>query len=110
MKEHGSDRTKQIVGSSIVGLMVVIGLAIALLVFAYSGRGGFFSFHFGWLGGILLLFLVFWIARWFFWPWRGGWYRYEYRSAEYILKERYAKDEITKERFEQMIRDLREGD
>lgn len=65
-------------------------------------------FLFGWLGGIFVIFLVFWIARWFLWPWRrGGWYEYEHRSAESILKERYARGEITKGQFEEMMRDLR---
>jgi putative membrane protein len=46
------------------------------------------------------------IARWFLWPWRGGWYRYESRNAESIIKERYAKGEITREQFEQMMHDI----
>ena len=92
-----------------MGLIAVIGVSIALSVyFAPSGREGFFPFHFGWLGGIFAIFLVFWIARWFFWPWRWrGGYRYEHRSAESILKERYARGEITKGQFEEMMRDLR---
>jgi uncharacterized membrane protein len=31
---------------------------------------------------------------------------HQHRTAESILKERYAKGEITKEQFEQMMRDL----
>ena len=104
-----SNHGRQIVGWGIVGLIAVIAVSIALSIYlAPGGRGGYFPFHFGWLGGIFVILLVFWIARWFFWPWRrGGWYRYEHRSAESILKERYAMGEITKERFEEMIRDLR---
>jgi putative membrane protein len=112
MSDQESNRIRRIIGWGIVGLIAVIGISIALsFYFAPWPLGGFyyypfFPFHFGWLGGIFLLFIVFWVARWFFWPWRGGWYRYEHRSAESILKERYAKGEITKEQFEQMMRDL----
>jgi putative membrane protein len=56
------------------------------------------------------------VARWFFWPWRGGgggggYYSYPHQQrvdAESIVRERYAKGEITKEQFEQMLRDLRQ--
>ena len=55
-----------------------------------------------------MIFLVFWIARRFFFSGRReGWYRYEYKSAESILKERYVRGEITKEQFEEMMRDLK---
>jgi hypothetical protein len=68
-----SDRVKQIIGWGLIGLITVIGLSIALsLYFAPWRPGGFshsfFPFHFGWLGGIFLIFIVFMIARWFFWP------------------------------------------
>jgi putative membrane protein len=111
MSEQQSHRIRLIAGWAVVGLIVVIGASVVLSVLAFDGRGGFFPFHFGWLGGIFLLLIIFWIARWFFWPWRGrGWYRYEHRSAESILKERYARGEVTKEQFDQMMHDLRKAD
>lgn len=110
MSNQQSNRVRQIVGWGIVVLIAVIGVSIALyLVLRPPGAFfPFFPFHFGWLGGIFLIFIVFWIAKWFFWPWRGGYYshRYQHGNAESILKERYAKGEITKEQFQQMMRDL----
>jgi putative membrane protein len=109
MSDQESNHIRRIIGWGIIGLIAVIGVSIALsLYFAPGGRGAFFPFHFGWLGGIFLIFIVFWIAKWFFWPWRGGYYsyRYQHRDAESILKERYAKGEITREQFEQMMRDI----
>ena len=117
MSEQESNRIRRIVGWGIVGLIVVIGLWIAVsLYFAPWRPGGFdysffFPFHFGWLGAIFLLFLVFWIAKWLIWPWRGGYYSYPHKQrvdAASIVRERYAKGEITKEQFEQMLRDLRQ--
>ena len=69
-------------------------------------------FGFPWVGGIFSLFFLFWAVSWFFRPWgwgwgyrrRYGWWRYD--GASQILRERYAKGEITKEQFEQMMRDL----
>lgn len=107
MSEQESNRIRKIAGGAIVGLIVVIAASIVLSFFAYGGRGGFFPFPFGWLGGIFLILIVFWIARWIFWPWGRGWYRYEHRSAESILKERYARGDINKEQFQQMMQDLR---
>jgi putative membrane protein len=132
MTNQESNSTRRIVGWGIiiVGLIVVIGLSIALSLYYFApwrpGVGGgfdypfFFSsfpFHFGWLGTILLIFLVFLIARWlFFWPRRerggeGGYYSHQHQQrqdAASIVKERYAKGEITREQFEQMMRDLRQ--
>lgn len=116
-----SDRIRQIACWGIIGLMVAIGVSIVLsLYFAPWRPGGlsshfFFPFHFGWLGTIFLIFIVIFIARWFFGPWRGGrggsYYSYPQQQrldAETIVKERYAKGEITKEQFDQMMRDLRQ--
>jgi putative membrane protein len=98
-------------------LIVAIGVSIVLsLYFAPWRPGGFsshffFPFHFGWLGTIFLIFIVILIARWFFGPWRvggrgGGYYTYPQQQrpdAASIVKERYAKGEITKEQFDQMM-------
>ena len=69
MSEQESNRIRRIVGWGIVGLIVVIGLSIAVSLYFASWRPGgfdysfFFPFHFGWLGAIFLIFLVFWIAK-----------------------------------------------
>lgn len=119
MSEQESNRIRRIVGWGIIGL-IVVGLSIALsLYFAPWRPGGgffhypfFFPFHFGWLGAIFLIFIIFLIARWFFGPWRGGGYNsYPHQQrldAASIVRERYAKGEITREQFEQMMRDLRQ--
>ena len=105
MSDQESNRVRQIVGWAIIGLVAIIGISIALSFYFGPRPGAFFPFQFGWLGGIFMIFIIFWITKWFLWPW-GGWYRHEYRTAESILKERYAKGEITREQFEQMMRDL----
>jgi putative membrane protein len=100
-------------------MFVLFGVAAALGVF-YRGpvstgsAATTPSYDFGWGWGFIgLFFAFFWIVPWIFgWGWRGwrGGYRYRrwYRNddAYQILRERYAKGEITKEQFEQMMRDL----
>jgi putative membrane protein len=120
MSDNQSDRIIQIAGWGIIGLIVAIGVSILLsLYFAPWRPGGFsshffFPFHFGWLGTIFLIFIVILIARWFFGPWRGGrggYYSYPQEQtpdAVSIVKERYAKGEITKEQFDQIMGDLRQ--
>ena len=114
MSEQESNRIRRIVGWGIIGLIAVTGVSIVLsFYFAPRPLGSFFypfffPFHFGWLGSIFLIFMIFWIVGWFFWLWRGGYYFYrsQHGNAESILKERYTKEEITREQFEQMMRDL----
>jgi putative membrane protein len=125
MSDQEPIRIRRIVGWGIIGLIAVIGLSIALsFYFAPRSEGGFFHhpfffpFHFSWLGVIFLIFLAFLVARWlFFWPGgeRGGGevgyhsgQQQQRPDAASIVKERYAKGEITREQFEQMMRDLRQ--
>jgi putative membrane protein len=66
---------------------------------------GFFFFPFG----FLFFFLIFFVFRWLLFPWRRGYHHgqwYHGGGAEEILKERYARGEITKEQFDQMMRDI----
>lgn len=114
MSSQESYRIRRVIGWGIVGLIVVIGVSIALSAFTSGGRGGFFPFHFGWLGGIFLILVVFWIARWFFWPW-GRWGHRPYwqnadDEARNILRARYARGEITKEQYDAMMHDLGQKD
>ena len=76
----------------------------------YRGYDGFGFFPFGFFG-FFWIFAVFWFIRWAFWPWRGYGPRRSWRygdQAYYILRERYARGEITKEQFDQMTRDLQQ--
>lgn len=69
-------------------------------------------FGFGWFFIPLLFFLIFFVLRWIFW---GGWargcwdYRQYYDPALEIMRERFAKGEITKEQFDDMVRNLGEN-
>ncbi len=96
-------------------LLAVLAFVIALTVRVFfppattpyhGGRLFLFFFPFG----ILIFFLiVFVIARLIFRPWgwghRRAYWRHHSEAAE-IVKTRYARGEITKEQFEQMMRDL----
>ncbi len=65
----------------------------------------FFFWPFGWLFGFFFLFFV---LRFLFWPWGWGYHRryWDYDRAYYILRERYARGELSKEQYEAMLRDL----
>jgi len=79
----------------------------------YYPRPYFFPFGF-----LIFFFVIFFVARGLFWGWgwRGGYSRGYwhhggyYNDAEEILKQRYAKGEITKDQFDQMMRDLQAHD
>ncbi len=97
----------------IIGIIIIASVSvIASVVLSVSHPQGtfypFFPFHFWWIGGIFLIIAIFWIARWLIFPKRWGCWnmtggRYD---ALQILRERYAKSEITKEQFEQMMHDI----
>jgi len=70
-------------------------------------------------GGTIFFFAIFFVVRVLFWGlgwgwgWRGGYSRGYWRYPGYsgdateILKQRYAKGEISKDQFDQMMRDLK---
>ena len=99
--------------SSVVGtlLMLPIGLIVALVLFYvyFIGLGGR---HFpGELLIILLvIFLGLFVVRMLFWRSRREYWREQRRGNEAIriLRERYARGEITKEQFDQTLHDLRQ--
>ncbi len=98
-------------------IIVLIGVALfsGFLLPRYVPSTGYyypFYFPFGFLWIFVGFFLVFGLIRFLLWPWRWGSYGrgyrygYGYDSAHHILRERYAKGEITKEQFDQMTQDL----
>jgi len=99
--------------SSVIGtlLMLPIGLIVAL-VLLYVFFIGFEGRHFP--GELLLIlvvvFLGLFVVRMLFWRSRRKYWREKWRGNEAIriLRARYARGEITKEQFDQMLRDLRQ--
>jgi putative membrane protein len=116
MSEHEWRRPRSIITWGIIALVAIVGVSIALsAIFFFLRVPGvyypfpFFPFRFGWIFGLFWIFIIFWAIRWLFWPWRWGYGRRYWRYGDesyYILRERYAKGEITKEQFDQMMRDL----
>ena len=101
--------------------LVVIGIFVTPFLWGYYGMMpaaatthypfpffGWFLFPFGFL---IFLFVIFFAVRWLVFPWRG-YYRGgrgnwgNWGSPEEILRRRYARGDITKDQFDQMMRDL----
>lgn len=107
--------TRRLIGFGIFALVaaLVIGTLAFLVAMAWRGTsfGSMPFFGFGWIGFLLVFFLFFGLMRWaFWWPGRWGYYRgYGYgreNEAYHSLRERYARGEITKDQYDQMMRDL----
>jgi len=95
--------------SRLVGvlLMMPIGIIVVfVLVYFEVSRGGFFPGEL--LVVFLAIFIVLFVARLLFWRSRRGHMRRYWRQDEsvHILRERYARGEITKDQFDQMQLDL----
>lgn len=93
--------------------MAVVAIVIAVAArpyymspsMPYNG-GWWFFFPFGFF---FIFFIVFAIGRLLFWPWGWGWrrgYWHDYGDSKEILRRRYARGEVTKDQFDQMMRDL----
>ena len=104
-----------IVALAIVALVAFIGAIVAHNYFFPNGMMYYGYPMYGWwffpFGAFFFLIFIFLIFRFAFWGWGGGWrwrhrYRYGYGDAHEILRQRYARGEITKEQFDQMYRDL----
>ena len=100
-----------------VVLVAVIAFFALLAIHGYPSAppGNYYGYPFlGWWFffpfGIFFLFIVlFFVSRLLFWPMGWGWrrrYWYGYGDANEILRQRYARGEITKDQYEQMKRDL----
>jgi putative membrane protein len=105
-------------------MFVLIGIA-AVIGVLYPGSSTVtttpYPNYFGWVWGLVGLFFSILFIVWIFggifgvgWGFWGG-RRYRYRRWGYgdeysILRERYAKGEITKDQFDQMMRDLQQSE
>jgi len=103
-----------------VGVVILIAVWLAASIFflvtrpvqtSYYPLGIYhpFFFPFGFLFGIIAIMMIFGALRWLLSPWGYGHRRryWRYRDESYyILRERYARGEITKEQYEQMMQNL----
>jgi uncharacterized membrane protein len=103
-----------------LGWMLVPLLLLAVLIAVLVGTSAYFKggapaqaygwwpwAPFGWFFLIPLFFVAFFSLRFFWWGWWGGrgWYHREDMAME-VLRERFARGELTKGQFEQMQKDL----
>ncbi len=113
-ENHWADPGRFVVWG-IIAVIVIIAVSSALSFLFFTSRpvpAGYYYFPFFPFGGffaIFWIFAAFWVVRWLFFPWRWHgsrrYWRYQDESY-YILRQRYAKGEITKDQFDQMMRDL----
>ena len=97
--------------------MAIIGTVAAIGFVFFRPPVVFYPFAFGFFPfwpffAFFWIFAIFFVLRWVFFPWRWGYSRRYWGGwgygdrAYYVLRERYARGEITKDQYEQMMRDL----
>lgn len=121
MGYNNNDRGRYIIRISLAVLMVLIGVAIVIAVlrggpgvstsgsypypmmFAFGAWGWIWMVISGLVGLSILLIILGLFIRWVR-------YGFGYGGREYrILRQRYARGEITKEQYDQMLKDLQAG-
>jgi uncharacterized membrane protein len=124
MNDQEWERMRGFIAWGMLGVIIIIGVSIVASLVLLGQRSSamfnpfffhaFFPFHFGFLVPIFLIFVIFLLARWIFWPWREqsshSFTSQCHDNAQSMVKERYTKGEITKEQFEQMTLDLKRAD
>jgi putative membrane protein len=95
---------------------VLVAVVVIVVVLAFTGAFGTYGGRpiFGFWGGFLLLFLILWVGffvvRMLFWSRRlrygagGGYARRD--PAVMVARERYARGQITREQYDQIMNDL----
>jgi len=121
-----------VIGAAIMLVLIGVAAVIAALHIGTSTFPPVFSAYFAWMPGVIagiiglifVIILITWAFSWAFRPWGRPWRARRYAgwgwgwwggpswwgddSAVGIIRERYARGEITKEQFDQMMRDLEE--
>ncbi len=118
---YGSPRreTRHWIALGFLAIFAVLVASMIYFMFTYGPTfmpaGGYYFFPFGFFWVFFIFFIQFGLLRFAFWGprWWGGYYRhYAYgpygrqNEAYHILRERYARGEITKDQYEAMMRDL----
>ncbi len=116
---YGCGRGARRGGFPWVGIAIVAGVLAALVAAAVLGwipaAPAGYPVPFFWplfpLGFLLVILLLFGLGRWAFGgPWRGGWmYRDGSADPRAIVRARYARGEIDRERMREMLRALDEA-
>jgi putative membrane protein len=92
----------------VVGVLATWAVAIATRHLPTGYPGWFYPFGFFPFGFLLFFLFLFLVVRVAFWGRWGFWnyHPYYWGDAREILRERYARGEISREQFNQMMRDL----